>query len=147
MLDVILLDLDGKLLENDKKVSHENLKRLLLVLIILLNVFLFVGCASKENSKISSLPVKQQKAVENSIKFIKSSSFTYRDSIDTNIFEIGNPNENTWKNVWSKDALVGENAVDTTDWVITIGSTSGHNFAVIVCDCSTSEVIGYMPIK
>jgi hypothetical protein len=49
--------------------------------------------------------------------------------------------------VRSKDSKVENNAVDSTDLIITIGDTSNHDFAIIVCDSNTYEVIGYIPIE
>jgi len=108
------------------------LKKVLITIIILFNI-IFVGC----ESNISSLSGEQQNAVKNSIEFIKKSSFASKSRIDTNIIKIENATEDTKI----------EEAVDSTDWVITIGDTSEHDFAVIVCDSSTHEVIGYIPIK
>ena len=119
------------------------MKRIFIPLIILLNITLFTGC----NSKTSTLSAEEQKAVNNSIKFIKDSSFTSKNRIDTDIIEINNATKNTWKSVVSGDSRAKENATDSTDWIITIGDTTHHDFAIIVCDSSTYEVIGFIPIK
>lgn len=119
------------------------MKRLLITLIIIFNI-IFVGC----ESNLNSLSIEEQKAVNNSIEFIKQSSFDSKDKINTRIIEIENATEVTWDVVFTKEnTKVKEKAVDTTDWVVTIGNTSKHDFAVIVCDSSTQEVIGYIPIK
>lgn len=102
---------------------------------------------SKSANKVSLLTSEQQKAVNNSINYIKNSSFTAKDRINTNTIKIGSADEKTWEFVWSKDSKVENNAVDSTDWIITIGDTSNHDFAVIVCDSNTYEVIGYIPIE
>jgi len=105
---------------------------------------MFVGC----ESNISSLSGEEQNVVKNSIEFIKKSSFTSKIRIDTNIIKIENATKDTWEIVLTKDdCKIEEEAVDSTDWVITIGDTSEHDFAVIVCDSSTHAVIGYIPIK
>lgn len=102
---------------------------------------------SKSANKVSLLTSEQQKAVNNSINYIKNSSFTAKDRINTNTIKIESADEKTWEFVWSKDSKVENNAVDSTDWIITIGDTSNHDFAVIVCDSNTYEVIGYIPIE
>ena len=91
--------------------------------------------------------MRQKKAVDNSIEFIKNSSFTAKERIDTDIVKVENATDNTWKSVWHEDKPAEENAVDSTDWVITIGDMSNHDFAIIVCDSDTCEVIGHIPIE
>ncbi|MDF2532131.1 MAG: hypothetical protein K0Q65_1712 [Clostridia bacterium] len=119
------------------------MKKLLIAFIVLLNI-IFVGC----ESNISSLSVEEKKVVKNSIEFIKQSSFASKNNINTNIIKVESATEDTWDIVLARDhTKKEEKAVDSTDWVITIGNTSNHDFAVIVCDSSTHEVIGYIPIK
>ena len=125
--------------------------------LILCTLLLTVGCSSVDDNDVPavtadsnneiSLSPEQQKAVDNSIDFIESSEFTAKDRIDTNLITIVNADERTWENVWSMDAQVDKHAVDATDWIITIGDRSGHDFARIVCDSDTFEVIGYIPIE
>lgn len=110
--------------------------------LILLLLTTFCGC----NSDNSSLSFRQQKAVENSIKYIKKSSFSSKNRIDTSVIKIANATDVTWKSVWNSRNQNGEEEVDTSDWVITIGSASAHDFAIIVCDSQTSKVIGYIPV-
>jgi len=118
------------------------MKKVLITVIILISI-IFVGC----NSNISSHSGEQQSAVKNSIEFIKKSSFASKSRIDTNIVKIENITKDTWDLVLTEDNSKIEAAVDLTDWVITIGKTTEHDFAVIVCDSSTQEVIGYIPLK
>jgi uncharacterized metal-binding protein len=104
---------------------------------------MIIGC----NSNTSSLSEGQKIAVKNSIKYIKKSSFSNKKHIDTKIIKIENINdEGHRKAVCNNGSRVEENKVDLTDWIITIGSTSGHDFVFIVCDSSTYGVIGYIPI-
>lgn len=114
--------------------------------------FSMFGCDS--NNKISlspeqqiSLSSEQQKAVNNSINFINNSEFDSKNHINTNIIKIEDADEKTWESVYSEDDKADKNSIDSTDWIITIGDTSGHDFTVIVCDSATFEVIGYMPIQ
>jgi predicted metalloprotease len=122
------------------------MKKVLITLLVLLISISFIGCDSKQNSKTSSLSEGQQKSVDNCIEYIRNSSFTSKDHIDTSIIKIESATENTWKSVWSKDSKIEEKTIDLTDWIITIGNTSGHNFAIIVCDSNNYKVIGYIPI-
>jgi hypothetical protein len=123
------------------------MKRLLSTFLVLFIAISLVGCDSKESFKKSSFSADKQKAIQNSIEFIRNSSFTQKYRINTNIIKIENVTENDWESVWYENSSVEKSAIDLTDWIIIIGNTSGHDFAVIVCDSSTYKVIGYMPIK
>ena len=127
------------------------MKKYLTMTIILVVSFSMFGC---DSNKISSSPEQQislsseqQKAVNNSINYIKNSEFDSKDRIDTNVITIENADERTWESVYKEDANADKNSVDPTDWIITIGDRSGHDFARIVCDSDTFEVIGYIPIE
>jgi hypothetical protein len=114
-----------------------------MVCIVLVSVISFLGCSSGA----SSLTDGQKKAVQNSITYIKNSEFTNKNSINTKIIKIENITEEYRGEVFSYGSKVDKSKVDLNDWVITIGSiTGGHNFAKIVCDSNTYEVIGYIPI-
>lgn len=119
------------------------MKKYLTITLILLMFFTLFGC----NSNKISLSSEQQKAVNNSINYIKNSEFTSKNRINTNIITIKNADEKTWEFVHSENSKADKNTVDSTDWIITIGDTSDHDFAVIVCDSNTFEVIGYISIQ
>jgi hypothetical protein len=89
----------------------------------------------------------KQKAVANSIGYIKNSPYTEKNDINIDEVNIRNANDNTWKSVFTEKGSLNENIVDSTDWVITIGNTSAYKFAVIVCDSKTGEAIGHIPIE
>ena len=128
-----------------------------LISIILCTLLFTLGCSSVDNNDVStleadtnneiSLSSEQQKAVNNSIDFIENSEFASKDRIDTKIITIKNADEKTWEFVYLENSKADKNSVDSTDWIITIGDRSGHDFARIVCDSDTFEVIGYMPIE
>lgn len=128
-----------------------------LIPIILCTLLFTVGCSSVDDNDVPtlvtdsnieiSLSPEQQKAVDNSIDFIESSEFASKDRIDTSMITIKNADERTWEFVYLDNAKADETSVDSTDWIITIGDRSGHDFARIVCDRDTFEVIGYMPIE
>jgi uncharacterized protein YcfL len=120
------------------------MEKYLIVTITLAMFFSMFGCDSNNEISLSS---EQQKAVNNSINFINNSEFDSKNHIDSNIIKIKNADAKTWESVYSEVSKVDKNSVDSTDWIITIGDTSGHNFAVIVCDSETLEVIGYTPIQ
>lgn len=127
------------------KGGNLTMKRMLTPLLVLLMVILFVVYDLKENLMSSG----QQKAVANSIEFIRNSSFTSKRRIDTNIIIIENATESTWKAVYSKETKIEENSVDSTDWIIIIGDilSPSHDYTFIVCDSETYKVIGFIPIE
>ena len=57
---------------------------------------------SKSANKVSLLTSEQQKAVNNSINYIKNSSFTAKDRINTNTIKIESADEKTWEFVSCK---------------------------------------------
>lgn len=127
------------------------MKKYWIIPLALMLLFTLVGCSAKkvsiETPPQTSLSSEQQKAVENSIAYIKNSELASKDKIDTSLIKIDTAEENTWQSVYTDSGKAEESAVDTTDWIITLGDRSGFDFAVIVCDSTTSEVIGYIPIE
>lgn len=119
------------------------MKRIFIIFIMIFSIVILSGC----NTKKESFPEGQQKAIENSIVFIKNSAFSSKGKIDYKVVKIENATDKTGESVWNDAHKIEENMVDSTDWVITIGETSGHDFAVIVCDSETYEVVGYIPIQ
>lgn len=118
------------------------MKRVLKIPLLLLLAISLYGCAYEG----ASLSDDQQKAISNSIDYINASSFAAKESIDTNQIKIENPTDETWKSVLYENEPIDENAIDSTDWIITIGDTSYADFAIIICDSETCNVIGYIPI-
>ena len=127
------------------------MKKYWIIPLALMLLFTLVGCSAKkasiETDPQISLSSEQQKAVQNSIEYIKNSELASKDRIDTSLIKIDTAEENTWQSVYIDSGKAEESAVDTTDWIITLGDRSGFDFAVIVCDSTTSEVIGYMPME
>ena len=127
------------------------MKKYWIIPLALMLLFTLVGCSAKkasiETDPQISLSSEQQKAVQNSIEYIKNSELASKDRIDTSLIKIDTAEENTWQSVYTNSGKAEESTVDTTDWIITLGDRSGFDFAVIVCDSTTSEVIGYMPME
>lgn len=127
------------------------MKKYWIIPLALMLLFTLVGCSAKkasiETDPQISLSSEQQEAVENSIAYIKNSELASKDKIDTSLIKIDTAEENTWQSVYTDSGKAEESTVDTTDWIITLGDRSGFDFAVIVCDSTTSEVIGYMPME
>jgi len=141
------------------------MKNKIIISIILCTLLFTMGCSSVDDNDIPtenssdvptlvadsnneiSLSSEQQRAVNNSINYIKNSEFASKDRIDTKIITIKNADEKTWEFVYLENSKADKYSIDSTDWIITIGDRSGHDFARIVCDGDTFEVIGYMPIE
>jgi len=119
------------------------MKRLFLTFLVLLIVNFSIGCNSKENS----LSKGQKEAINNCIEYINNSAFTSKENIDTNIVKFDNATDNTWESVWFGGKQVVSNVIDSSDWIITIGDTSGFDFNIFVCNSDTYEVLGYIPIE
>ncbi len=119
------------------------MKRLYITILVVLVAISFVVCNSRE----SFFSSQKQKAVKNCIEYIQNSSMEWKDHIDTNIINIKNATDTTWRYIQCKDGRIEEDKIDITDWVITIGDTSDHCYATLVCDSSTCEVIGYKIMK
>ena len=119
------------------------MKRLFLTFLVLLIANLSIGCNSKENS----LSKGQKEAVNNCIEYINNSTFTSKENIDTSIVKFENATDSTWEAVWNRGKRVDSNEIDSSDWIITIGDTSGFDFNILVCDSDIYNVIGYIPIE
>lgn len=118
---------------------------------IALDKIFLVGTTANDKKQIwpskgDSLYAKQQKAIASSLEFIGNSSLAARGHINTDIIKIENATDKTWEAVMYKGKQVEQKSIDLSDWVITIGDTSYFDFAIIVSDSYTSEVIGYIPI-
>lgn len=57
-------------------------------------------------------------------------------------------------NLWEKQQKAVRNSIKiekvpdrSGNWKITIGDTSGHDIAIVVCDADTGKVIEYIPIE
>jgi uncharacterized FlaG/YvyC family protein len=100
------------------------MKKLLTLAFILW--FSFFSCTYDGNNNLWE---KQQRAVKNSIYYINYSLSSAKDRIDKSIVKI------------EKVSDLSE------DWKITIGDTSGRDFAVVVCDADTGKVLGTIPTE
>ena len=79
------------------------MKKYWIIPLALLILFTLVGCAPKkitiETPTQISLSSEQQKAVQNSIEYIKNSELASKDKIDTSLIKIDTAEENTWQSV------------------------------------------------
>lgn len=109
----------------------------------LLATFILIGCGAPK----IRMSEAQQEAVENSLAYIARSRFSSKDRMDKAQIQISTVTNGDLKLVWNEDLHLKESLLDTSDWVIRIGDPSGHDYAVMICDSETSEVLGYIPIE
>ncbi len=116
------------------------MKKCIAILLLMAVAFPLAGCAN--------VPEHQRAAYENCLEYIKNSSFSRKDFIDTGIVRIETLKEEQKDAVWIEVNGVEEyfGREQPEHWLFTIGDTSGHNFAMLVCNSETDSVIGYIPI-
>lgn len=95
--------------------------------------------------EIKSESLENDQGYQNCLQYIKNSSFDIWKNINTNIVERQKVTDSVVEYVSIEKGKEG--FLDKSDLIYTIGDTSGHNFANIVCDSETKEVIGYIPIE
>lgn len=98
---------------------------------------------TRENS-IQLENLKNEQKYQNCLKYIENSSFESWKTINIDIVESQKINETVKEYVSIEKGK--ELLLDSSDLIYTIGDTYAHNFANIVCDNETNEVIGYIPV-
>ncbi len=80
----------------------------------------------------------------NCAAWLAASAFEQKDRVDTTLVSIAQVTEGELTAAVCDD----ENAalMDGTDWAVTLGDTSGHDYAILLCDSETLAVLGYVPI-
>jgi len=87
-------------------------------------------------------------AYENALKFLAQSEFDAKDRIDQTFFSVRLLKEEEKSSVWMALRMRAEDYFAEAigpHWVLTIGETSGHDFAMLVANCQSGEIIGYLP--
>ena len=88
-------------------------------------------------------------AYENALTFLGQSQFDAKDRIDRTAFSVRLLREEEEPSVWMALRMRAEDYFAQAagpHWVLTIGDTSGHDFAMLVANCQSGEIIGYLPI-
>ncbi len=124
------------------------------------------GTASKEAPALSAVPAAEpsapaaqpgmttfgalgvdpaQMAVDNSRVWLVESSLENKAAVDTDTVSVATLTQAEQALVISSEGT--QAILDLTDWVVTLGDPSGPDFARLVCDSATGEVIGYLPAE
>lgn len=119
------------------------MKKSLMLISFLVSTLLLAGC--EESNNLLSEEFKSDKAYKNCIEYINNSSFTLWKNINPTIVRSEKMTDSNKETVIIDKGK--ETLLDTSDLIYIIGDTSEHDFAIIVCDSDTKEVIGYIPTK
>ena len=81
----------------------------------------------------------------NCAAWLADSTFDQKDRVDTALVSVVQVTEGDLASAVcdSESAAL----LDGTDWAVTLGDTSGHDYAVLLCDSETLAVLGYVPIE
>ena len=81
----------------------------------------------------------------NCAAWLEGSSFEQKDRVDATLAAVARVTQEELAAAVCDSA--GQQALlDDTDWAVTLGDTSGHDFAILLCDSETLAVLGYVPI-
>ena len=82
----------------------------------------------------------------NCAAWLEGSSFEQKDRVDATLAAVARVTQEELAAAVCDSA--GQQALlDDTDWAVTLGDTSGHDFAILLCDSETLAVLGYVPIE
>lgn len=82
----------------------------------------------------------------NCAAWLENSALEQRDRVDTGLVSVATITQGDLAAAVCDDAE-GQALLDGTDWAVTLGDTSGHDFVVLLCDSQTLEVLGYVPAE
>ncbi|WP_297720684.1 anti-sigma factor [Intestinimonas sp.] len=80
----------------------------------------------------------------NCAAWLAESAFDQRDRVDTSLMTVTPVTEGDLAAAICDDGST--ELLDDADWVVTLGDTAGHDFAILLCDRETLAVLGYVPI-
>ena len=82
----------------------------------------------------------------NCVAWLASSSLDCRARVDTSLISVARVTGGELSSAVCGDAD-RQAMLDDTDWAVTLGDTAGHDFAVLLCDSETLEVLGHVPVE
>lgn len=80
----------------------------------------------------------------NCAAWLADSDLEQKDRVDTSLVSVAQVTEGDLEAAVCEDESAA--LLDGADWAVTMGDTSGHDFAILLCDSETLAVLGYVPI-
>lgn len=80
----------------------------------------------------------------NCAAWLAASTFEQKDRVDTTLVSIAQVTEEELAAAVCDEESAA--LLDAADWAVTLGDTSGHDYAILLCDSETLAVLGYVPI-
>lgn len=81
----------------------------------------------------------------NCAAWLAASTFEQKDRVDTTLVSVAPVTQGDLAAAVCDEESAA--LLDGTDWMVTLGDTSGHDYAVLLCDSETLAVLGYVPIE
>lgn len=86
-------------------------------------------------------------AVEKAIEYVMESPWENRLRIDFSEIHIEEAPQELSDSLWTHDGPASSDIIDSSDLLVELGLSSGHDFAGLVFDVEKREIIGYLPIQ
>lgn len=81
----------------------------------------------------------------NCAAWLAASTFEQKDRVDTTLVSVAPVTQGELASAVC-DGEDRQALLDGTDWAVILGDTSGHDYAILLCDSQTLAVLGYVPI-
>lgn len=81
----------------------------------------------------------------NCAAWLADSTFDQKDRVDTTLVSVAPVTQGELAAAVCDEESAA--LLDGTDWTVTLGDTSGHDYAVLLCDSETLAVLGYVPTE
>lgn len=81
----------------------------------------------------------------NCAAWLSASTFEQKDRVDTTLVSVAPVTQGELASAVC-DGEDRQALLDAADWAVTLGDTSGHDYAILLCDSETLAVLGYVPI-
>lgn len=86
-------------------------------------------------------------AAEKAIEYVMESPWENKLRIDFSEVNIEKVPHEVFDSLWTHDGPASSDLIDSSDLLVELGSSSGHDFAGLVFDIEKREIIGYLPIQ
>jgi len=86
-------------------------------------------------------------AVQKAVEYVMESPWENRLRIDFSKISVEKVPVEVYDSLWTHDGPVVSASIDSSDLLVELGSSEGHDFAGLVFDMEKGEIIGYLPIQ